>query len=218
MSWELWLVFVAVWFLAGIPLGPNALNCIAISSNSGFRHALWAVAGILIAAFLFIAAVSAGFATLLAANATLFTVLKICGGAYLIWMGISMWRKSGRAVAVKAEAAKPAGRILRDSILISLSNPKAVLAYAAVFSQFVDPAQPLAPQLAVLVPTAQAITAAIYVGYCGFGTAIGRFLKSARRRLVFNRLIAGFYTLAGTGLISAEILGNSSGERTATSH
>lgn len=214
MSWELWLVFVAVWFLAGIPLGPNALNCIAISSNAGFRSALWAVAGILIAAFLFIAAVSAGFATLLAANATLFTILKICGGAYLIWMGISMWRRSGRAVAVKAEAAKPAGRILRDSVLISLSNPKAVLAYAAVFSQFVDPARPLTPQLAILVPTAQAITAAIYVGYCGFGTAVSRFLKSAGRRLVFNRLIAGFYALAGSGLIGTELSGAAGGRRT----
>ncbi|NMM45101.1 LysE family translocator [Rhodospirillaceae bacterium KN72] len=207
MDFHTWLIFMGVWIAAGIPLGPNAVNCIAVSSTAGFKNALWGVVGILLAALCFIAAVSAGLATVLVANAYLFTVLKLCGGAYLIWMGFALWRKSGRIEFNGADQrAKTPFQITRAAFLISLSNPKAILAYGAVFSQFVDPARPLGGQLAILVPTAQCITAVIYICYSGLGTGIRRYLQSARRRLIFNRTIAGFYIFAGGSLITAEAM------------
>ena len=79
MSFELWLVFVGVWFAAGLPLGPNALNCIAVSAAQGFARALWAVVGILIAAAFYMATVIAGLGAALIANEALFSALKLGG-------------------------------------------------------------------------------------------------------------------------------------------
>jgi homoserine/homoserine lactone efflux protein len=200
MTWEQWLIFVSIWALAGIPLGPNALNCIALSAGAGFKRSLWSVAGILVAALCHKTAVILGAAAILLANAELFSLLKLCGAAYLIWMGISLWRKGGQLPATATPKATSRVQIVRQAFVVSMSNPKAILSYLAVFSQFLTPGEPLAPQLIVLVPTALSITAAIYVSYCALGTGIGRFLGTLRRRLIFNRSVGSFYICAGAAL------------------
>ena len=204
MTWDAWIIFIAIWTLAGLPLGPNALNCIALSAGTGFKRSLWAVAGILLAALCHKAAVVLGAATILLANAQLFALLKLCGAAYLIWMGIALWRKGGQLPSSDRPRASGRLAIVRQSFLISMSNPKALLSYLAVFSQFLTPGQPLGPQLAVLVPTALVITGAIYVGYCALGSGIGRFLGSLRRRMLFNRGIGSFYICAGAALAATD--------------
>lgn len=195
-----WFFFVAIWTLAGLPLGPNALNCIALSAGSGFRRSLWAVVGILIAAICHKAAVILGVATFLLANAGLFQVLKLCGAAYLIWMGISLWRKGGQLPAAGDPGKLSRLTIVRRALLISMSNPKAIFAYLAVFSQFINPGEPLAAQLVTLLPTTLTVTAAVYIAYCAVGTGVGRFLNTMRRRLAFNRGIGVFYMFAGAAL------------------
>ena len=158
MTVDQWLLFVGVWTLAGLPLGPSALNCIAVSASGGFARSLWAVLGILIAAICHKAATILGVAALLLANAELFYWLKLCGAAYLVWMGISLWRRrDGPAFAAGRDMASRAA-IVRRAFLISMSNPKAILAYLAVFSQFLTPTDPLADRLVVLVPTALIVT------------------------------------------------------------
>jgi len=161
-----------------------------------------------IAGLIFIGLVAIGFASVLAANADLFSAIKIAGALYLIWMGISAWRKAGRSSAIgdQAQGYRSAYSLVLKSIGISLSNPKAILSYAAVFSQFVSPEVPLAGQLVVLVPTAMGIVAIIYTGYCIAGQGVARLLSSARRKLAFDRFIGGFFVFAGSSLIANEAL------------
>ncbi|MDD9929921.1 MAG: LysE family translocator, partial [Rhodospirillaceae bacterium] len=167
MSFDQWLLFVALWTAASLPLGPNAFNCIALSAQAGFRRSLWAIAGILIASVGHMTATLLGVAALLAANALLFQAIKLAGAAYLIWMGLSLWRRGGRIEFDDSDrsAATPFA-IVRRAVLISLSNPKAVFAYLAVFSQFVEPGGDIAARLLVLVPTSIAVTVLVYGGYC----------------------------------------------------
>lgn len=199
-----WFIFVVVWTAAGLPLGPNTLNCIALSAGAGFQRSLWAIMGILIAALFHMTAVILGVATILLANAELFHLLKLCGAAYLVWMGISMWRKRDQLPIADKPTQTSRIRIVRQAIFISMSNPKAILAYLAVFAQFLVPSAPLVDQLVLLVPTALVITVAIYVGYCTLGVGIGRFLNTARRRLTFNRAIGMVYIFAGTALAASD--------------
>ena len=88
-----------------------------------------------------------------------------------------------------------------------MSNPKAIFAYLAVFSQFVDADAALSGQIAVLVPTALVVTAAIYSGYAALGLGVGRLLATARRRLAFNKGVGGLYILFGLGLALIEPAG-----------
>ncbi|MBX2856363.1 MAG: LysE family translocator [Rhodobacteraceae bacterium] len=205
MTLDQWLLFVGVWFAAGLPLGPNALNCIAISAQQGLGRALWAVAGILMAAALYIILVTAGLGALLLANAALFTALKLAGAAYLIWMGVKLLRSPGPDLEQQGAVADSPIATCRQSMLISLSNPKAIIAYGAVFSQFISPAQPLLTQLAALAPTALAIVAIIYIGYSALGLGVRRLLSNASRRRWFNHGVGGFYIFAGAALASSEI-------------
>lgn len=207
MALDAWLIFVGVWFLAGTPLGPNALNCISVSAAQGVARSLWCVLGVLLAGLFFIALVSVGFAALLASHADLFTALKLAGALYLIWMGASAWRRAGAAKSAKARSdtsGSARGLVVR-AFAISLSNPKAILAYGAVFSQFVSADAALGAQLAVLVPTALVINAAIYTGYCVAGAGVGRLLSSPVRQRIFDRTVAGFFVFAGAGLIAGEL-------------
>jgi len=200
MALDQWLIFVMVWTLAGIPLGPNALNCIALSAEVGFYRSLWAIKGILIAALCHMTAVILGVSAILLANSELFYAVKLCGAAYLVWMGISIWRK-GSEVPTGAEL-KIVSRIdiVRKAFLISMSNPKAIFSYLAVFSQFLTSGEPLAPQLVVLIPTVLVINATVYVGYCAFGIGFARLLCTVPRRLAFNRSVGAFYIFAGAAL------------------
>ena len=128
--------------------------------------------------------------------------LKFVGAAYLVWMGISLWRRKDTALSIGKRETTTPWRSVRRGFLISMSNPKAIFAYLAVFSQFLTAGVPLADQLVVLVPTAQVITALVYVGYCALGLGVGRLLDTARRRVAFNRGVGSVYILAGAGLAS----------------
>ena len=204
MSFEEWAVFMAIWTAATLPLGPNALNCIAAAADHGFTRALWAVVGILLAALCHMAATVMGTAAVLLANAALFQALKLAGAAYLIWMGITLWRRRGTEIRV--ERRVPAGRLrlVRRAFLISMSNPKAIFSYLAVFTQFLKSEVPLDGQLMVLVPSALVPIAAVYAGYAALGLGVGRLLATARRRLTFNRGVGSAYILAGLGLAAVE--------------
>ena len=204
MTFDNWLLFLALWTAASLPLGPNALNCIALSAQTGFRRSLWAIAGILIASAGHMTATLLGVAALLAANAILFQAVKFAGAAYLVWMGLSLWCRGGRIDFDRREDAETPGAIVRRAVLISLSNPKAVFAYLAVFAQFVEPGGDLAARLAVLVPTSFGVTVVVYGGYCLLGLGVAQLLSSARRQRWFNRTVAAFCIAAGAGLVLSE--------------
>lgn len=204
MTFPEWIIFVGIWFAAGLPLGPNAANCIAVSAGQGFRRSLWAVGGVLASGAIMMAVVILGLGAVLLANQLLFTVLKIAGAAYLVWMGITLIRRGGGGFDMDAADPEPAVWVLRRAMMISFSNPKALIAYGAVFSQFID--GNLAA-LWVIVPTALMINAIIYLGYAGLGLGVAKFLGSAVRRRWFNRGIGSFYVVAGAGLLAQEMTG-----------
>lgn len=78
-------------------------------------------------------------------------VVKYAGAAYLIWLGIGMWRGGGRIDFSRGDAAQPVAAIYRQTILMNLLNPKVALFFLAFLPQFADPdAGSLAPQLALL--------------------------------------------------------------------
>ncbi|NQZ30018.1 MAG: LysE family translocator [Oceanospirillaceae bacterium] len=208
MSVEAWLAFVLVWLLASIPLGPNALNCISISVAQGFKRSLFCVLGILLAALVFIAAVSSGLSAMLIAHEQAFVMVKMLGAVYLLWLGINMFRQSHRPLTIKGKSAQRPFIIARNSFFISISNPKAVLSYGAVFSQFIDQGQPIQSQLMVLVPTALVIVGVVYLAYCWLGLGVERFLSKKRRVTLFNKGIGTAYIAGGAAILGYESIKN----------
>jgi len=204
MSFESWLVFMTIWTLASIPLGPNALNCISASATYGFRKGLWSVVGLLIAANIHMTLALSGIAAFLNSNPILFEILRGMGVAYLAWMGISMLSSKGKFQVEKIPENWSQWKLVRRAILISLSNPKAIFVWLAVFTQFVDGASPLSPQLLVLAPSALFVTVVVYVSYCAVGLGVN-WLFSGNRKMWFDRIAGSTYLAFALGLATADL-------------
>ncbi len=204
MALESWLFFMAIWIAASIPLGPNALNCISTSAAFGLRKGLWSVMGVFLAAIVHMTLAVSGMAAFLSTHPGLFEIVRWFGVAYLAWMGIAMLRSSGRLEIAKSPLILTNQQLIRRAALISLTNPKAIFAWMAVFSQFIDVAAPLAPQLAILGPSALSVTLAVYAGYCVLGFGVNRVFAGARKRW-FDRITGSTYLAFAAVLASSDL-------------
>ena len=158
MSLDLYLAYlIACLFIALVP-GPTITLIIATSIRHGTRAGLANVAGTQVGLAIMIAVVGIGLASLIEGMGHWFEWLRLIGAAYLIWMGIQMFRSSGQADAAGVPAA-PRGGFFLQGVLVAASNPKTMIFFGAFFPQFIDPAGNYTLQIVVMGLTAMAIAA-----------------------------------------------------------
>lgn len=202
MSVETWFAFViAATFLVAIP-GPTVTLVVGYALGVG-RRAAWAtVAGVALGDFTAMTLSLAGLGAVLAASATLFTVLKWIGAAYLVWLGIKLWRAPATIDDGGAESAKPAGAILWHAFAVTALNPKSILFFVAFVPQFIDAAAPVLPQLIVLeitFVTLAALNAALYAALAGRARRLVRRPEILR---AVNRVGGGLLIGAGVAAVA----------------
>ncbi|MBM9593696.1 LysE family translocator [Roseitranquillus sediminis] len=196
MSVEAWLVFGAFWVVFVTSPGPNAVNCVQVAMEVGFRRALVCVLAILMQATLFLTLSAIGVTALIAASPGLYFWIKLAGAAVLIWLGMRGWLMASRPMAVPVERRHLFGR----AFLIATINAKSVAGYLAAFSQFVQPGVPIAEQMVVIFPTALTITAASYTGYVALGAGLGRLALGALANIWLRRGMAALFIGYGVAL------------------
>ncbi len=198
MTFETWMAFaLAAAAMLAIP-GPTILLVVGQSLGAGRRNALPLVAGVALGDLTAMALSLAGLGALLATSAAAFAALKWAGAAYLVWLGVRLWR-----APVEAGAPPPpdARRALRQAFAVTALNPKGIAFFVAFVPQFLDPSLPFLPQAALLVATfvgLGALNAALYALLAG--RASGAATHPAVRRWL-NR--AGGSVLVGAGLATA---------------
>ncbi|MGC2857711.1 LysE family translocator [Novispirillum sp. DQ9] len=208
MSLEVWLLFVAtVFVLSGTP-GPNMLLALSHGIRFGPRKAVATGIGAVAALTLLMVVSVTGLGALLAASETAFHVVKWAGVAYLVGLGIKTWRADPRVELPARDAAAPAGRTTAwrlgsQAFLVCLSNPKAIVFLAALFPQFLDPARPLAPQVAILAATFAVCEFVWIMAYATGGDRLVPLLQRAGFGRPVNRLSGGM--LIGAGLLLAAV-------------
>lgn len=136
---ELLAFIVAAIVIIAIP-GPSVLFVIGRALVLGKRGALISVVGNAAGVAIQIVAVAAGLGALVAQSVVLFTVLKILGAGVLVWLGIQAirHRHATTDADVAAISTRPA-RLLRESFLVGISNPKTIVFFVAALPQFVGP-------------------------------------------------------------------------------
>ena len=198
MTFETSMAFaLAAAAMLAIP-GPTILLVVGQSLGAGRRNALPLVAGVALGDLTAMALSLAGLGALLATSAAAFAALKWAGAAYLVWLGVRLWR-----APVEAGAPPPpdARRALRQAFAVTALNPKGIAFFVAFVPQFLDPSLPFLPQAALLVATfvgLGALNAALYALLAG--RASGAATRPAVRRWL-NR--AGGSVLVGAGLATA---------------
>lgn len=134
------LAFALLSFVLIVVPGPNVLFVISRSLMLGKAAGVGTAVGGQIGVYTQVAAVAFGIGALVERSVALFTVIKLAGAAYLVFLGVQAVRHR-RALGAALEATverKTLGRILRDGIVVGMSNPKSIVFFAAVLPQFVD--------------------------------------------------------------------------------
>ncbi len=134
---------IAAVLFAYIP-GPAMLYSAAQAMARGTRGGLMAVLGIHVGGYVHVIAAAAGLSVLFHAVPTLYAVVKLAGAAYLVWLGISFFRKKAEDGApALAMPAKSTRRAFIESVIVDVLNPKTAIFFVAFLPQFIDPAAAL---------------------------------------------------------------------------
>ena len=137
--------------------GPNSMFCLSVAAQHGSRKAYRAVCGVLLGDLVLILLTVLGAGTALKLYPALFHAMKLVGGLYLAYIGFGLLRGALRkglapppVLAAGLPPTPPAGHIFKRALLLSLTNPKAILFLLSFFVQFVDPTY-LHPALSFLL-------------------------------------------------------------------
>lgn len=196
------LVFATVTLFMSASPGPVMLSTMANGGLYGVRYAAWGMAGATIGNLLLIALSLVGMALILKNSPALFSALRWGGAAYLVWLGIKMYRQPlyDSQVPDSTGHAEPLVLFLK-SLGIAASNPKGVIYFGAFFPQFIALEHSLAPQLLLMVATFMVIDVFWMLIYAQGGSAMAAWLHSPDQRRGFNRIAGG--ALVGAGILAA---------------
>ena len=134
---------LALFFLAALAIsltpGPGLLYVAARTLSGGAREGLASIFGLGLGGLVHVAAGALGVSALVLASAEAFTVLKVVGALYLVWLGIKTWRQAGTATfAVPTPTTARAA--FREGVVVEALNPKTAAFFLAFLPQFVAPA------------------------------------------------------------------------------
>lgn len=141
-------VFIGASLVLLLLPGPAVLFIVARSSAQGTRAGLVSVLGVHAATLIHVLAAVVGLSAVVVASAAAFTVVKLLGGAYLVYLGLRSWLGAYRAAAAAAPASAQTSRaatahaprrIFAEAFMVSLFNPKVALFFLAFLPQFVQP-------------------------------------------------------------------------------
>src|SRR6185437_2255564 len=139
------LIFILAGWLLNITPGPDTALIVARSTQLGLRGGVAAVAGVGCGCMMHITAAALGISALIAASATAFAVVKFCGAAYLVYIGVRMMltrRAQAESAVAAAKASLPLATVFRQGFITNALNPKVALFFLAFLPQFVDTAAP----------------------------------------------------------------------------
>ena len=199
MAWHTWLIYLVAAVGLSLTPGPNSLLALTNGALHGHRRTLWTVAGGALGFVAVIALSMLGIGALLQASASALLVLKWVGGAYLVWLGIQLWRAPPLQLAPNADAPFPRrSQLFRQGLFAAVSNPKALLFYGAFLPQFLDPARSLWLQFVVMAGTFAVIECVVEILLARMAHRIRPALERFGKR--FNRICGGAFAAMGVAL------------------
>ena len=198
MSFETWIAFTAATAVLLVIPGPTILLVISYALGQGWRTALPMAIGVALGDFTAMTLSMLGVGALLATSATIFTTLKWVGAAYLIYLGVKLFRAGGSLDAAPRKDAASAWKMLAHAWLVTALNPKSITFFVAFLPQFLDPKADFWTQMLIFEATFVALAFANALGYA--------LVASRARSLVGNpRAISAFNKVGGSLLVGAGV-------------
>ena len=204
MSFEHWLAFAAASaVLLAIP-GPTILLVVSYALGHGRKTALATVTGVSLGDFVAMTASILGLGAILATSAEAYTVLRWIGGAYLVYLGIRLWRAPvGDGPLADNDNLREQNplRIALHAFTVTALNPKSIVFFVAFVPQFIDATQPFLPQMIVLEATFVTLAAINALVYALIADKARVFIRKHTVQRAVNR--TGGTLLIAAGAVTA---------------
>jgi threonine/homoserine/homoserine lactone efflux protein len=185
------IAFVPVAALLSLAPGPATALVVRNAARGGRRHAFFTTVGSSLGVFAWGAFAAIGIAAVVAASAELFTVMKLIGAAFLIYLGVQSLR--GRR-EVRAAVTRRRRSAFREGLVTAIANPKLAAFFVALFPQFVPRGAPVLPSALLMAATIVVIDLAWY-------STLAMFVARARRAFVEGPWLRRFERLTGAVLV-----------------
>ncbi|MGJ7564921.1 LysE family transporter [Variovorax sp. GB1R11] len=208
MDLNVWLAFLVASCVIAVSPGSGAVLSMSHGLSYGVRRTTATIVGLQLGLAVVLLVAGLGVGAVLTASATAFTVIKVVGACYLLWLGWRQWRApvaaaaqadGGAPVSVREPDLTAAQRVLRG-FLTNVTNPKGIVFMAAVLPQFIQPTRPLWLQLLVLLATTVMVDVTVMHGYAWLAARLQGVLRSVRARRAQNRVFGGVLMAMGAFL------------------
>ena len=186
--------------LAASP-GPGVFATVARALASGFRPALAVICGIVLGDIIFLLFAAFGLAMVSRVLGNLFFIVKICGGAYLIWLGIKIWLKDPEPVSGTQDShTRSQWGNFASGLVITLSNPKVILFYCGFLPTFLDLSTLTVFDLAIVVAIITAVLVGVLGAYAYLASRARKMFTNRRSVRRLNRTAGGVMVAAGVAI------------------
>lgn len=207
MTFETWATFAAATAVLLVIPGPTILLVVSYALGQGWRTALPVAIGVALGDFTAMTLAMLGVGALLSASATLFTVLKWVGAAYLIWLGIKLFRAGGSLDAQPRTDRASALKMLGHAWLVTALNPKSITFFVTFLPQFLDARADFGAQMLVFEATFVTLAFANALGYALIASRARAVVRNERAIGLFNK--AGGTLLIGAGIATVAVRSSS---------
>jgi threonine/homoserine/homoserine lactone efflux protein len=172
---ETYLIFLITTAVVVFTPGAAAIAIASQGATNGGRRAFAGVVGVASANAIYFALSATGIASLILASNLVFSIIKWVGVAYLIYLGLTAIFSKAGAIRVRADRKKsPVAMLFNQGFVVEFANPKALLYFAAILPQFLNPTQPILPQILIMGGTTLFIDLLAYSLYALLGDHLTR--------------------------------------------
>jgi threonine/homoserine/homoserine lactone efflux protein len=200
MTLTVFLAYCAAHFVAAVTPGPSMLAVIATGMSRGTRPGIMVGLGVALGDMTLVTIAMFGLIALAQAFSIVFLVAKYAGAAYLIWLGIMMWRSAG---TIDTNTAQPAGvgRPFLLGLMLALSNPKAILFHASLMPLILDLRTLTAVDALLIMAVVFSVNVLTMSTYSMLAGKSSAWFRTGARLRWMNRVAGG--AMIGTGALIA---------------
>ncbi|WP_076414128.1 LysE family translocator [Shewanella sp. UCD-KL12] len=207
MNFDTWLLYFFAVLLIAVSPGTMAVLSMSHGIHFGKTRSLATAFGSITSALILMMASAAGLGALLSATEYGFTILKYCGAAYLIFLGIKLLLTKASGQGLDLQHIKSKGtpkQMFKQAFLVGISNPKDLLFFGALFPQFIDISAPQGPQLAILAGTWAVVDFSFVMIYASMASVLAPRLKTSNKLHWFDRTSGGVFVALAAILVTRE--------------
>ncbi|MEP3654157.1 MAG: LysE family translocator [Litorimonas sp.] len=190
-----WLFFGATLAVVCSP-GPAAICAASQGAGNGVPKAWYGIAGIALANVVYFALSATGIAALIIASHQIFNVIKWVGVIYLIYLGAGAILGTAGGLKIERGASMSRKKLFAQGFIVEFANPKALLYFAAILPQFINPSNPILPQILIMGGVTVVIDLSVYTAYAYLAH---RLINGGIKK----RIIKSINVIAGSALLFA---------------